>query len=434
MRNIYRFESDITRRVMNHLYDFNSNFPRRFSMTLNRSILVRAFLLISVMANLTILSSKIHADTGSCGGVTITLPFTDVMGNTFFCQIAEAYFSGLTNGTTPTTYSPAQNVPREQIAAFTTRTLDQSLKRGSKRAVTEKWWTPQAAKSLTLTNVGIAPEQVKFDGTDLWVANRASNTVMRIRPGDGKLLETWTGATEVSGIVCAMGRIFVTGDTSQGRLYMIDPTQPAGPVTMLTSSLGNSPQGVAFDGLRLWTANFSGSVSIVALNPTSVTTVSTGFSQPFGILYDGSNIWVTDAGADTLLKLNANGNIAQTINVGNRPIFPVFDGTNIWVPNQSSNSVTVVRVKDLEGNPLASAFVLATLTGNGLNQPISAAFDGERILITNFDGDNVSLWKAASLTPLGSFSTGTNTSPFGACSDGLNFWLTLRQAETLARF
>jgi len=62
------------------------------------------------------------------------LPFTDVMGSPFFCQIAEAFFSGLTNGTSATTFSPSQNVTREQMAAFTTRTMDQSLKRGSRRA------------------------------------------------------------------------------------------------------------------------------------------------------------------------------------------------------------------------------------------------------------------------------------------------------------
>src|SRR5687768_13732076 len=132
------------------------------------------------------------ADTGTCGGVTVTLPFTDVMGNTFFCQIAGAYFSGLTNGTTATTYSPTQTVTREQMAAFITRTLDQSLKRGSKRAVAKKWWMPQTANSLTLTNVGDSPQLVKFDGTDLWVAHFFSDNVTRVRPSDGKVLDTWT--------------------------------------------------------------------------------------------------------------------------------------------------------------------------------------------------------------------------------------------------
>jgi hypothetical protein len=172
----------------------------------------------------------------------------------------------------------------------------------------------------------------------------------------------------------------------------------------------------------------------VTLNPTSVTTVSTGFLKPYGVIYDGSHIWVTDITANTLLRLNADGSIAQTINVGSGPVFPVFDGTNIWVPNYGSSSVTVVRVKDAGGNPLASAFVLATLTGNGLNGPETFAFDGERVLVTNASGHSVSLWKAADLAPLGSFTTGVGTTPVYACSDGLNFWITLPTTNKLARF
>jgi hypothetical protein len=399
-----------------------------------RQLEKRASLLLALVLVLTVASTQMQADTGTCGGQSLTLPFTDVQGNGFFCQIASAYFSGLTNGTSATTYSPGNVVTREQMAAFITRTLDQSLKRGSKRAVTEKWWTPQTVNSLTLTNVGDLPQQVKFDGTDLWVANQEGASVMRIRPGDGKLLDTWAGAIGAIGIVAAMGRIFIAGATNPGRLYMIDSSQPAGTVTILSNNLGAFPNGIAFDGSRIWTANAGGSVSIVTLNSTLVTTVTTGFSVPIGIVYDGSHIWVTDSGADTLLRLNANGSIAQTITVDAGPSFPVFDGTNIWVPNFNSNFVTVVRVKDAAGNPLATPFVLATLTGNGLNAPVTAAFDGERILVTNNGGNTVSMWKAADLTPLGSFPTGAGSSPFGACSDGLNFWITLRFADKLARF
>ena len=69
------------------------------------------------------------------------LPFAD-LGSTSFCaEIAEAYFSGLSNGTSATTYAPSQNVPREQMAAFVTRTLDQSLLRGNRRAALDQFWT-----------------------------------------------------------------------------------------------------------------------------------------------------------------------------------------------------------------------------------------------------------------------------------------------------
>ena len=100
-------------------------------MKRNHSLFVRAVALISLMASLTGLSSRLQADRGSCGGATTTLPFTDVQGNPFFCLIAEAYFSGLTAGASTTAYSPTQNVTREQMAAFIRRTLAQSLKRGT---------------------------------------------------------------------------------------------------------------------------------------------------------------------------------------------------------------------------------------------------------------------------------------------------------------
>ena len=105
---------------------------------------------------------------------------------------------------------------------------------------------------------------------------------------------------------------------------------------------------------------------------------------------------------------------------------PVFDGANIWVPSQASNSVAVVRA--------SNGAIIQTLTGNGLSTPRAAAFDGERILVTNVGNDSVSLWKGADLTPLGSFPTGSGTGPVGACSDGVNFWVGLNTSSQLARF
>ncbi len=111
--------------------------------------------------------------------------------------------------------------------------------------------------------------------------------------------------------------------------------------------------------------------------------------------------------------------------MGNGPFLPVFDGTNIWVPNSSSNTVTVVRA--------STGAVLASLTGNGMSQPNTAAFDGEIILVAN-GGNSVSMWKATDLSPVGSLGTDPGTFPVGACSDGLNFWVTFQGTNKLARF
>ena len=93
--------------------------------------------------------------------------------------------------------------------------------------------------------------------------------------------------------------------------------------------------------------------------------------------------------------------------------------------------MTVVRA--------AIGAVLNTLTGNGIDGPQAAAFDGQRVLVTNFAGGvsgngTVSLWKATDLTPLGFFSIGQRTGPYGACSDGVTFWITLQLQHKLARF
>src|SRR5262249_16792591 len=157
-------------------------------------------------------------------------------------------------------YNPSGNVTRDQMAAFITRTQDSALRRGNKRAALQQFWTttpnyPSANGGLGTTTVGSQPFLVESDGTDLWVANAISAPVSRVRASDGKQLDTWTAATSARGVLVAMGRVFVTGNTFPGSLYMIDPTQAGGAVTVVSSTLGSDSLGIAFDGSRIWTAN-----------------------------------------------------------------------------------------------------------------------------------------------------------------------------------
>jgi len=148
-------------------------------------------------------------------------------------------------------------------------------------------------------------------------------------------------------------------------------------------------------------------------------------ASPIGILFDGANLWVSDVTVGMLLKLDSSGAIVQNVTVGAAPQLPVCDGSDIWVPNRFSPSVSVVRAWD--------GMVRATLTGDGLNSPRQAAFDGQRVLVTNSNWNNLSMWNAADLTPIGSFPAGSLTTPYGACSDGIKFWVTLSTANQLAR-
>ena len=315
------------------------------------------------------------------------------------------------------------------MAAFLSRTVDTTLRRGSHRAALGQFSTPGSPASLGLVGVGSAPQDIRSDGADLWVANLgAGGSVSRVRSSDGRLLGTWTGSEKANGVLPAMGLVFVVGETVPGKLYRIDPTQPAGAVTTVATNLGGNSNGITFDGGRIWIANLAGSVSIVtpgATLPWTVTTVTTGFSAPLGALFDGSNVWVTDFSGAAFRRLDAAGAILQTVSVGGGPETPAFDGANLWVPNVT-DSVAVIRA--------SSGAVLTVLTGNGLDFPFTAAFDGQRIAVTNQLGNSVSLWKAADLTPLGSFPMPASSAPGGICFDGLNFWIALNNPNQIARF
>jgi hypothetical protein len=359
-----------------------------------------------------------------CGTGTYPFPYTDVagVGNPFCPGIMEAYVTGVSEGTTPTTFGPNGTVTRVQMTTFLQRSLDQGLTRVSRRAALNQWWTPRTLAAMQTISVGDAPYSCAADGENIWVTAFFGD-VYRVQASTGKVLGNWFGGTAYSLVVVAAGKVFATGYTAPGSLYLIDPTLPPGVVTVAASNLGDYPSGIAFDGTHIWTANRSGSVSIItpqATTPYPVTTVTAGFIYPSGVLYDGAHIWVTDFSANKLFQLDAGGNIVQTVNVGNGPSFSVFDGANIWVPNYGGNSITVVQAST--GNVVAT---IAADASNLLNGPSAVSFDGERMLVANEGGNSAVVFRAADLSFIASVTTGSFTFPYGACSDGINFWVPL---------
>jgi hypothetical protein len=55
-------------------------------------------------------------------------------------------------------------------------------------------------------------------------------------------------------------------------------------------------------------------------------------------------------------------------------------------------------------------------------------------LVTNQNGNTVTVFKAADLSFIANVSTGASTNPHGACSDGVNFWVTLSNTGSVVRF
>lgn len=373
---------------------------------------------------------RVLADCASYG-----LPFTDLGAETTFCAaIAEAYYTGITSGTSATTFEPAANVTREQAAAFATRTLDAGLARGSRRAALGQWWTttPLYESGLGSTDINRTAPSIKGDGQDIWVANFDENSVLRVRASDGKLIETWTGATQAYGVLVAVGRVFVTG--GNGSLYMINPALQPGDVTVVVNDLPDSPRGISFDGENIWTLNDGevGSVSVITPGSWSVQTFSAGMSRPSGLEFDGKNMWITSWGDHSIKKFNKDHSVALSVPVLEGPVSPAFDGANLWIPGSAPPyGLSVVRVSD---GTLIKTFSDGNGNRNGLTTPYQAAFDGQRILVTNLSGDSVSLFNASTLSAIGAYPLGLGPYSYvsGVCSDGINFWFAA--AGKLLRF
>ena len=353
-------------------------------------------------------------------------PFTDV--SALFCPyVLEAYYTGITAGTSPTTFSPDIPITRGQSAVFTTKALNQALARGSRRGALGQWWTTQGGQTMGFTTIGGATfVAVQADGEDVWGLS-ASGTIERVHASDGRSLGTWTNVLGVQSrgqLVVAMGKVFATGF---GHLYMVDPTQAPGSVTTVADTKTGSSTSLTFDGSRFWMTDSGGSLFIVtpgATVPWAVQTIAMPGMGPAQAIFDGANVWICDTPGVQILKMNADGSIALHVVFDEAPTTPTFDGANLWVP-YGIGSIAVVRPSD--------GAIVSTLIGNGLSTPMAAAFDGQRVMVLNGNGNTVSLWNAASLQELGVFSTLPGGQPTGVCSDGINFWIAF-QSQQLGRF
>ena len=250
-----------------------------------------ALLLTATMAVSLLTSTKLPADTGTCGA-PVTLPLHRYCDGLPLLQYRRGVLLRLDQRDYPHHLQSNRQCATGSDGRVCKPNSGFIASEGEQAGGAAEFWTTTPRYDASLGGLGTtavggnATELAASDGVDVWVASTASGTVARVRGSDGKLLETSTGANNAFGVLAAMGRVFVVGAISLTNLYMIDPSQPAGAVSVVAGTAG-SGGGIALDGSRIWTANGSpGSVSIItptAFPPWSVVTLP-GFVSPAGIL------------------------------------------------------------------------------------------------------------------------------------------------------
>jgi YVTN family beta-propeller protein len=247
-------------------------------------------------------------------------------------------------------------------------------------------------------------------------------------------------------------------------------------------TVGDSPQGVAFDGEFIWVANSGTTDSLTKVTPSTgaTTTVAlpTGANaclNPDGVAYGAGSIWVACNGSNRVVRINPTSNsVVANIVVGSAPREIAYDGS-IWVTNFGSNTVSVISsstnaltntvnlntgavpcegpvgiargqvtgsgiltterfwvacnqsntVSRISQQTLAAPVVTNFNPGGGFAAPVGVAFDGRDVWVTSFD-------TVAPTTTLRRIDVnGTvveeylvNNLPAGVLYDGRQIWVT----------
>jgi len=219
-----------------------------------------------------------------------------------------------------------------------------------------------------------------------------------------------------------------------------------------TFSLASAPNGIAFDGENMWTANSNGTVSkirasdgevldnfkisgssckylafdganiwITANNEMFIIRAADGevqfilsINNPQGIAFDGTNMWIA-FGNNRIRKINISLKSSEDFDVGQNPVQVAFDGANVWVTSSTSNFVTKLRASD--GANLGSFNISGASFG--------IAFDGVNIWVTPFGGNRIKRLRASDGFLLSDILVGSVGNTLrGIVFDGANLWAT----------
>jgi len=302
----------------------------------------------------------------------------------------------------------------DSAAIQTTTTTNMYITRvdiGTNTSMPQDTTTTQPIATITSYDVGSWPNDICFDGTNIWVTNSGSNVVTKLRPNDGAILGSYILGMNPTTSVCFDGtNIWVTSSQSNN----ITKLRPNDGAILGIYPAGQNPMGCCFDGTSIWVVNGNNN-SVTKIRASDGVTLGTftAINAQDQICFDGVNIWVTDSRSNCVTKLRASdGTILGTYAVGPIPVDICYDGTNIWVTNYGSNTVTKLNASD---SSILGTYVVG-------NYPDGICFDGTNIWVDVDDNINtVTKLNATDGSILGTYAVGDD--PKGICYDGIYIWV-----------
>jgi hypothetical protein len=280
-----------------------------------------------------------------------------------------------------------------------------------------RWY--EANTSGVAFAAGDGPTSVEFDGANIWVGNRDSSNVTKLRANDGSLAGTYSAGNGAYGMAFDGANIWVSNHYDD----LVTKIKASDGSFVGAYGVGNEPHGVAFDGANIWVASkFDGTLTKRKANNGSLVGTYTVGASLWGVCFDGTYIWVADRGGESVKRiLPSNGSVAGTYTVGSAPVAVAFDGANIWVANSNSDNVTKLRASD---GTLLGTYAVG-------DYPSGLVFDGVNIWVANANSGTVTKLRAADGSLVDTYTVGST--PLGMAFDGANIWVANFGSNTVSK-
>ena len=238
-----------------------------------------------------------------------------------------------------------------------------------------------------------SPDALAVDGHDLWVANRAGNSVTELTSPVGSWVRTISAPryrfNAPTAIVGDGGHIFVAN--RGGSVTELN----AGNGSLVRTISGrkyhlSAPSAMKLDGADLFVVDSGGWLTeLKTSNGSLVRAISGHFADPTAIALAGADLWIVNTGGNSVTEIAAkSGKWVRTLAAPsfmfNQPAGIAFDGTDLWVTNPPSNSAT-----EIDAASASLVKVVSNSTSSyGFDSPSAAVSAGSLVYVASPPGES----------------------------------------------
>ncbi|MDP6455627.1 MAG: FG-GAP-like repeat-containing protein, partial [SAR202 cluster bacterium] len=256
-------------------------------------------------------------------------------------------------------------------------------------------------------SLGGHPNDITFDGHNVWVTNAPAGKVSKLDLNGNVLLSTSVGQTPMG--IDSDGEFVWVSDVNDTKLRKLNPNTGA---VVCEVTIASSLNGVLFDGRDIWVANPANN----AINKVSTSCQMLGqFSvagNPDNLGFDGQNVWASGWTSNKVTKIDGfDGSNKGEFDVASKTNETVFDGRHVWVAKDPSATLTKLLASD--GQNIGDFAIGSRSYG--------AASDSVFVFAANYDTGTVSKLSVRDGSLQDTYSVGSM--PAAVAIDGRNVWV-----------